>query len=75
MANELQEPNSPPGAARTRSESTLGAKAAEGDPDTWCGLTWRIVRAATESNANMIRVSILLIFMCTLLLLLAHAQH
>jgi hypothetical protein len=30
------------------------------DPVTWYGLVWRIVRTAIESNANLIRVCILI---------------
>lgn len=30
------------------------------DPVTWYGLVWRIVRTAMESNANLIRVCILI---------------
>ena len=30
------------------------------DPVTWYGLVWRIVRTAIESNANLIRVCVLI---------------
>jgi len=75
MANQRQKPDSPSDITRTGMESPLDGRAAKDDPDTWCGLAWRIVRIATESNANMIRVGILLILVCTLLQFLAHAQH
>ena len=45
----------------------------ERDPDTWYGLVWRIVRTAMESNANLIRVSILLALLCVTLWLIVRA--
>jgi hypothetical protein len=57
----------------TQKEQQMPDKnAVEGDPATWYGLVWRIVRTATESNANTIRASILLFFACVILLLIAH---
>jgi hypothetical protein len=46
----------------------------ERDPANWCGLVWRIVRTAIESNANLLRVSILILLVCGALWLIASAR-
>jgi hypothetical protein len=71
MANELRKPDSAPDALGAGSEKQLGRELNEPDPDTWYGLVWRIVRTAMESNANLIRVSILLVLVCAALWLIA----
>jgi hypothetical protein len=70
MANELKRPRSAPGAG---GGNQLDRDSAEGDPVTWYGLVWRIARAAMDSTAATVRVGILLILVCAVLLLAAHA--
>jgi hypothetical protein len=60
-----------PEALGSGSEKQLGGELNEPDPDTWYGLVWRIVRTAMESNANLIRVCILLVLVCAALWLVA----
>jgi hypothetical protein len=72
MADELHTLGRTPGVHGTGNGDQLDRKLAESDPGTWYGLVWRIVRTAMESNANMIRVSILLMLTCAVLLLIAH---
>ena len=71
MANELRKPNSAPDALGAGSRKQLGGELKEPDPDTWYGLVWRIVRTAMESNANLMRVCILLVLVCVALWLIA----
>lgn len=71
MANELRKPDSAPDALGPGSEKQLGWELNEPDPDTWYGLVWRIVRTAMDSNANLIRVCILLVLACAALWLIA----
>ena len=67
MANELRKSDNPPVIAAIESGNQTCMNAGEGDPCTWYGLVWRIVRIAMESNANLIRVSILVILACAVL--------
>lgn len=70
MANEMRKSESapdPPEAGRGNPQVR------EPDPDTWYGLVWRIVRTAMESNASLIRVSILVVLLCVTLWLIARA--
>jgi hypothetical protein len=71
MANELQKPDSYPDTPAIGSGTQTDKNAGETDPVTWYGLVWRIVRIAMESNANLIRVSILVILVCTVLWVIA----
>jgi hypothetical protein len=71
MANELRKPDSAPDALEAGSGKPVGRELNEPDPDTWYGLVWRIVRNAMESNANLIRVCVLLVLLCTALWLIA----
>lgn len=75
MANELRKPDSALGIPGAGSGNQLDRELKEADPDTWYGLVWRIVRTAMESNANLIRVSILLILVCTALWLIASIRR
>ena len=72
MADKLHRMGSNPGLHETGNRDQLDWKPVESDPITCYGLVWRIVRTAMESNANMIRVSILLVLTCAALLLTAH---
>lgn len=67
MANELQRPDSAPGVHDAGAGNQAGERPQEPDPDTWYGLVWRIVRIAMESNANLVRVSVLLVLLCGVL--------
>lgn len=40
------------------------ARESEKDPETWYGLVWRIVQSGIESNAYLIRLSILIVLVC-----------
>jgi hypothetical protein len=62
MANELQRPDSASNAhAGAGSGHQPDREPKENDPETWLGLIWRIVRTASQSNANLIRVSVLIL--------------
>jgi hypothetical protein len=67
MANELRRSDNPPDIPAGGSGNQASQNATESDPCTWYGLVWRIVRIAMESNANLIRVSILVILACAVL--------
>jgi hypothetical protein len=70
MANELRKSESAPDPPEAGHRNH---QVGEPDPDTWYGLVWRIVRTAMESNAKLIRVSILVILLCVTLVLIARA--
>lgn len=72
MASELQyERSDPSPSTGAASRERLAAGAEEEDPLTWYGLVWRIVRAALESNARLIRLCILILLAGAALWLIA----
>jgi len=71
MANELRRSDSPPDVPPIGGGNQTSTSTEETDPCTWYGLVWRIVRIAMESNANLIRVSILVILACAVLWVIA----
>ena len=75
MADELHTLGRTPDPHGIGNGDQLDRKPVESDPSTWYGLVWRIVRTAMESNANMIRVSILLMLACAVLLIIAHIGY
>jgi hypothetical protein len=72
MASELQYPDSASGAPASAARRGQSAgETEERDPLTWSGLVWRVVRTAMESDANLIRLCILIILVGTALWFIA----
>ena len=72
MANEVQRPNEDLAGPATGSGAQPDG-VAEDDPKTWYGLVWRIVRAAMESDAKLIRICVLLALVLVLIAVIGAA--